>query len=177
MSEGSQVSRAMGGTTWVGRVPYSVTGGFLAALAVAVLVGPVRVAAQDETSAHAAVEQVFDGMRTADPGLVRAVFADDARFAMIDTRDGPAKVRVQSVEGWIGAIGNSAGAWDEQIYDVEVVVDGAMASVWAPYTFYLNGSISHCGINSIEMLHDGNGWRITQISDTRRQADCPDPLG
>ncbi len=177
MSEGSQMSRATGGTTRAGRIRATVTRGFLAGLAVSSLVGPVRVAAQDEATAYAAVEQIFDGMRTADPALVRAVFADDARFAMIDTRDGPAKVRVQGVEGWIGAIGNSEGAWDEQVYDVEVLVDGAMASVWAPYTFYLNGSISHCGINSIEMLHDGNGWKITQISDTRRQGDCPDPLG
>ena len=177
MSEGSQMSRAMGGTTRAGRIRSTVTRGFLAGLAVSSLVGPLRVAAQDEATAYAAVEQIFEGMRTADPALVRAVFADDARFAMIDTRDGPATVRVQSVEGWIGAIGNSEGAWDEQVYDVEVLVDGGMASVWAPYTFYLNGSISHCGINSIEMLHDGNGWKITQISDTRRQGACPDPLG
>ena len=52
-----------------------------------------------------------------------------------------------------------------------------MASVWAPYTFYLNGAISHCGINSIELLHDEDGWKVTQISDTRRREDCPDPLG
>lgn len=138
---------------------------------------PNAAAAQDAASAHAAVVQIFDGMRTADPALVRAVFADDARFAMIDGRESPPRIRVQSVEGWITAIGNSGGSWDEQIYDVEVMVDGVMASVWAPYTFYRDGTISHCGINSIEMLHDAGGWKVTQISDTRRQGDCPDPLG
>lgn len=66
-------------------------------------------------------------MRTANPDMVRAVFAEDARFAMIDGREGPPR--------------------------------------------------SHCGINSIEMLHDGDDWKVTQISDTRRQSDCPDPLG
>lgn len=151
--------------------------GILTALVASMLTLPLGVAAQDEASARAAVEQIFDGMRAASPELVRAVFADDARFAMIDTRDGGAKVRVQSVDGWIEAIGNSGGSWDEQLYAVEVTVDGAMASVWAPYTFYRDGAISHCGINSIEMLHDGSGWKVTQISDTRRQSDCPDPLG
>lgn len=147
------------------------------AVAVCLLALPSGAASQDEASALAAVEQIFDGMRTADPDLVRAVFAPDARFAMIDTRGNAAGVRVQAVDGWIGAIGDSGGSWDEQIYDVEVAVDGSMASVWAPYTFYRDGSISHCGINSIEMLHDGSGWKVTQISDTRRQGDCPDPLG
>lgn len=152
-------------------------------LGIAVVVGaawagtPARAAAQDEAGARAAVEQVFEGMRTANPDMVRAVFADDARFAMIDRREGPPRVRVQSVDGWIDAIASSGGSWNEQIYDVRVTVDGDMASVWAPYTFYLNGGISHCGINSIELLHDGSGWKVTQISDTRRQADCPDPLG
>ena len=87
------------------------------------------------------------------------------------------KVTVQGVDGWINAIGESGGSWDEQIYEVEVTTDGNMASVWAPYTFYLDGRISHCGINSIELLHDGQSWKVTQISDTRRQQECPDPHG
>ena len=138
---------------------------------------PGHVTAQSEADALAAVRQIFEGMRSADPDLVRAVFADDARFAMVDGEASPPAVRVQSVEGWLDAIGDSGGSWDERVYDMEARVDGDMASVWAPYTFYLDGAISHCGINSIELLHDGRGWRVTQISDTRRSEGCPDPLG
>lgn len=132
--------------------------------------------AQDEAGARAAVEQVFEGMRTSNAALVRAVFATDARFALLDAREGPATVRSRSVEGWLSAIDDSADRWDERVYDVDVRIDGPMASVWAPYTFYLDGEISHCGINSIEMLHDADGWKVTQISDTRRSERCPDPL-
>jgi hypothetical protein len=96
---------------------------------------------------------------------------------MIDAEASPPAIRAQSVEGWLSAIAGSGGSWDERVYDVSVQVDGAMASAWAPYTFYRDGAISHCGINSIEMLHDGGGWKVTQISDTRYRADCPDPLG
>jgi hypothetical protein len=138
---------------------------------------PRAAAGQDEASALAAVEQVFEGMRTADADMVRSVFATDARFAMLGSPDEPGAVRVQGVEGWISAIADSDGRWDEQVYDLEVRVDGPMASVWAPYTFYLDGEISHCGINSIELLHDAEGWKVTQISDTRRREGCPDPLG
>ena len=74
-------------------------------------------------------------------------------------------------------IATSEGKWDEQIYDVEVMVDGNMAVAWVPYTFYLDGSISHCGINSVMLLHDGSGWKVTQLSDTRRRENCPDPHG
>ena len=153
-------------------------GRWMVAAAVAALtLTPGQVAAQSEADALAAVRQIFEGMRHADPDLVRAVFAEDARFAMVDGEASPPAVRVQSVEGWLDAIGGSGGSWDERVYDMEARVDGDMASVWAPYTFYLDGAISHCGINSIELLHDGRGWRVTQISDTRRRDGCPDPLG
>ena len=135
------------------------------------------LAGQDPAGAEEAVHQMFEGMRTANSDMVRAVFAADARFAVLDGNNGPAAVRAQSVEGWITAIGSSGGSWNEQIYDLDVRVDGTMASIWAPYTFYLDGEISHCGINSIELLHDAEGWKVTQISDTRRREDCPDPLG
>ncbi len=52
-----------------------------------------------------------------------------------------------------------------------------MASAWVPYTFYLDGAGRYCRINSIELLRDAEGWRITQLSDTRRTENCPDPLG
>lgn len=136
---------------------------------------PAPGSAQDEAGARATVDRIFEGMRTADSDMVRALFAADARFASVGDEAG-AGVQVQSVNGWLDAIGNSEGRWDEQIYDVAVHVDGIMASVWAPYTFYLDGEISHCGINSIELLHDGE-WKVTQLSDTRRREGCPDPLG
>lgn len=148
-----------------------------AALVAATIVGPTAGVAQDEAGALAAVEQMFEGMRTSNSEMVRAVFADAARFAVLDARDGPVVIRSQSVDGWISAIGTSNGSWDERVYDMEARVEGSMASVWAPYTFYLDGAISHCGINSIELLHDADGWKVTQISDTRRSTDCPDPKG
>lgn len=154
---------------WLGRTMWMAGALTVAAAA------PAEVHGQDEAAVRAAVEQIFEGMRTANPDLVREVFAPDARFAMVEGESGG--VAVQSVEGWLGAIGTSEGRWDERVYDVDVRVDGAMASVWAPYTFYLDGAVRHCGINSIEMLRDESGWKVTQISDTRRMEDCPDPLG
>ena len=134
-------------------------------------------AAQTPDTPRGAVDRMFEGMRTASPDMVRSVLASDVRFAILDTRQGPATIRAQGVEGWLEGIAGSGGGWDEQIYDVQVLEDGPMASVWAPYTFYRDGTISHCGINSIELLRDADGWKVTQVSDTRRREGCPDPLG
>lgn len=124
----------------------------------------------------AAVERMFEGMRTADSAMVRSVFVPGARFAMIDTRATPAAIRFDTVGGWIAAIATSNRRWDEQIYDVQVRVDGNIAQVWAPYTFYLDKQVRHCGVNAIDLLRDGEGWKVTQLADTRRRENCPDPL-
>lgn len=149
----------------------------LAAIALIAATVPTPAVAQGDAGPMAAVEQIFEGMRTANPDMVREVFAPDARFAVLDRRDGPARLAVQGVDGWIAAIGESGGQWNEQIYDVVVHVDRDMASIWAPYTFYLDGGLRHCGINSIELLRGADGWKVTQLSDTRQTEDCPDPLG
>jgi hypothetical protein len=124
----------------------------------------------------AVVQRVFDGMRTADSAMVRSHFSTGARFALVAVRDTPATIRYQPVDGWINAIANSARRWDEQIYDVQVRVDGNIAQVWAPYTFYLDGKVRHCGVDAIELLRDSQGWKITQLSDTQRREGCRDPL-
>ena len=146
-------------------------------LATAAAFTPALRAQNGEAAVEAAIMQVFEGMHTANPEMVRAVFALDARFTVISTRNGPAVIAAQTVDGWIDAIGDSEGRWDEQVYDLDIDVDGDMASAWVPYTFYFDGVVRHCGINSIELLRDADGWKVTQLSDTRRTENCPDPLG
>ena len=143
------------------------------------LVAETKTAAgqSQETQVMEAVQQVFDGMRAADPAMVAAVFAENARFAVVRSRDGLSEISTASVAEWIGAIGESGGSWDEQVYEVDIQIDENISSAWVPYTFYLEGVISHCGVNSIELLLNGDHWEITQLSDTRRSEDCPDPLG
>ncbi|HUE76607.1 MAG TPA: hypothetical protein VMM83_01575, partial [Longimicrobiales bacterium] len=58
---------------------------------------------------------------------------------------------------------------------IAVRLDPPIASAWVPYTFYLDGELSHCGVNTIALLRTAAGWRITQLSDSRHREDCPDP--
>ena len=145
------------------------------ALAVAPAARPAAAQAPEE-AAIAVVHRMFEGMRTADSGMVRSVFAPGARFAMVDGRQTPPVVRYDTPDGWIAAIANSNRTWDEQLYDVQARADGGIAHVWAPYTFYLNGAVRHCGVNTIELIRVVDAWKITQVSDSRRRDGCPDPL-
>ena len=155
------------GRTMMGRL-LGVTVVLAAALA------PPSAVQGQEDEVLAAVVHMFDGMRAADSDMIREVLAEGMQFAVADD-DGA--IRYISPEGWLNAVDDSGGSWDEQVYDVQVQVDGPMASAWVPYTFYRDGEISHCGINSIEFRRDAEGWKATYLTDTRRTTGCPDPHG
>jgi hypothetical protein len=98
--------------------------------------------------------------------------APGARFAVLSQQGGGPPIQFPAVDGWIAGVAGSQGRWDERITDVVIQVDGDMASAWTPYAFYLDGALRHCGVNSIELLRTADGWRITQLSDTRRTEGC-----
>jgi hypothetical protein len=144
-------------------------------LALTLLLPTVVAAQQPEAErVRGTVIAVFDGMRAADSAAIRARFAPGGRFASVAASGD--SVAYDSIDGWLRGVASSGGKWDEQVYDVEVHVDGGIAHVWAPYTFYLDGAVRHCGVNAVSLLRVGGAWRVTQWSDTRRREGCPDPL-
>jgi hypothetical protein len=43
--------------------------------------------------------------------------------------------------------------------------------VWTYYEFWRGTELSHCGYDSINLVKLGDGWKVTQVADTRRK-DC-----
>lgn len=58
---------------------------------------------------------------------------------------------------------------EERILSYDINIDGNLASVWAPYEFYINGNLSHRGANSLQLVKATQGWKIVYIIDTRRK--------
>lgn len=140
-----------------------------------------RVRAQAEaTSAQAAsarevVDKLFTGMRNGDSTTVRSVFTKTAALTSISKNAADSIITHKgSIDGFIKAVGTPhSDKWDERIYDVKISIDGPMAVVWAPYKFYLGDKFSHCGVNVFNLIKTGTGWKINDITDTRRKEACP----
>jgi len=60
--------------------------------------------------------------------------------------------------------------FEERILSYNVQIDGAMAHAWTPYEFYINGKLSHSGVNAFTMFKENNVWKIIHIIDTRRKS-------
>ncbi len=59
--------------------------------------------------------------------------------------------------------------FEERILSYNIQVDGTMAHAWTPYEFYINGKLSHKGVNAFTLYKDTSGWKIIHLIDTRRK--------
>jgi len=111
----------------------------------------------------------FDGMRRGDSTLVRRTLAPGAVFHGLGGQPGqPTTLQTESINGFLKAVGTPHPAvWDER-----VLIDANLASVWAPYEFYLGPKFSHCGYDSFQLVKLAEGWKIVHIIDTRRKEKC-----
>jgi hypothetical protein len=122
----------------------------------------------------AVVHQLFDGMRAKDTVKMRATLHPDARLIATGVREGNPVVSVVAVSQWLSGIaGANAGLLDEQLRNPIVHVDGGLASVWTEYSFYIDGRMSHCGVDLFHLVRTPEGWRIIDLADTRRRDGCP----
>jgi len=149
------------------------------------LLGPTPAGAQPDPpeppepaevrAVRATIDALFDGMRAGDSAAVRSLFASGARIRSLDVDAADAGVETRTADAFAGAVGQPRDAvWDERIWDVEVRVDGPVASVWMPYVFYLGDERSHCGTNAVHLVRPDGEWRIQHITYTRRE-DCDVP--
>lgn len=106
--------------------------------------------------------------------MVKAVFADNAILQTVSGKQEGAPVLVTgSLQQFLRAVGTPhTDVWDERITFERIMVDGALASVWTPYRFYLNEKFSHCGVNSFQLMKSASGWKIIYLVDTRRKEGC-----
>jgi isopentenyl diphosphate isomerase/L-lactate dehydrogenase-like FMN-dependent dehydrogenase len=148
-------------------------------LAAAVCGLPSRALAQanEEAAVMAVVESLFDAMRAGDSTALRATLHPSATAATASVREAaPTLTREASLEGFVEAVGTPHDeVWDERIWDVEVRVDGILATAWMNYAFFAGDTFSHCGVNAFQLFKGADGWRIFHIADTRRREGCEMP--
>jgi len=65
----------------------------------------------------------------------------------------------------------------ERIWNPEVRVHGSIATVWAPYDFWVDGKFSHCGVDAFDLIKTPDGWKIAGGVFTMEAKCEPSPLG
>jgi hypothetical protein len=137
------------------------------------LCGTVCLAQQtQEAGIKASIQQFFDGMRLADSTMVRAVV--HSKCTMMTSyfdKNGNSKLRIEdNINGFIKTIGTPhPEIYDEKLTSIDIKIDDNLASVWAPYQFYLGKNFSHAGVDIFTLVNENGKWKIVAIADTRNK--------
>ena len=151
------------------------------AIVMAVLAGAATAAAQSSNSEKDAVLKTvqifFDTMAAKDVEGARAILEPQGRFHAMRMRDGKPDVRAFSNEEYFADLQASKQKMRERIWNPEVRINGLIATVWAPYDFWIDGKQSHCGIDAFDLIKTEDGWKIAGGVYTLESKCAPSPLG
>ncbi|MBD1387510.1 nuclear transport factor 2 family protein [Mucilaginibacter rigui] len=130
----------------------------------------------DKDDVKKAINTLFDGMRKGDSTMLLSVFHKDMVLqSAANKKDGSAVLITEKPGDFVKQVGTPhKEIYDERITWGDIKIDGALASVWTPYKFYLGTAFSHCGVNFFQLMKTAAGWKIIYIVDTRRKDNCPE---
>lgn len=145
----------------------------LITLSVLIFGGQVTFAAgtpEEKAEVRAILDQVFDAMRAGDDETLKSLLLPDTPLDRISPNK---PVERGDASGWIGWVGTlKPGQADEQIFDVEIHVEGPLAVAWAPFTIAIDGELRSCGVNQFTLVKHGDDWKVAYLIDTHTPEKC-----
>lgn len=120
------------------------------------------------------IHNLFKGMLEGDSSLVHQSFHDDvSMFTTFIDENNFNQLRKGRLSSFLQAVGTPhEELWNEVISNLKIEIDDGLAQAWMNYSFYLGENFSHCGVNSMQLIKDGNEWKILHLIDTRRKGNC-----
>ena len=123
-------------------------------------------AAAERAAILAVLQAFFDGL-AGDADLIANVVDPDIVMQSTDARTGTAVFGSSTLDGLLRRVETGEVVMTERIWDADVRVAGALATVWTPYDFYMGSDFSHCGIDVATLMRGEGGWKIINLNWTR----------
>lgn len=121
----------------------------------------------------APVEALFAALSARDPsGLEDRIDRSGRIAAVIERPDGSRAHVSVDWDGFLGSLRPAPQAYEEVMPAPLVAIDGDIAMVWGRYVFRIDGAISHCGVNHLDLARRDDVWRIVNITWTQRTTGC-----
>ncbi|HET8838471.1 MAG TPA: nuclear transport factor 2 family protein [Flavobacteriaceae bacterium] len=138
---------------------------------------PIFVQAQNnEVSPENSVKLFFEAFHDQDTTAMRSLTYGEISLQSIGKdKMGTAQISSESFDDFLKSMATipKTVVFQEKIDSYETKIDDSLAHVWTPYSFFLNGKLSHCGVNSFQLFKFEGDWKIISILDTRRR-NCGD---
>lgn len=117
------------------------------------------------------IETFFEGFHAKDTVKIKSTCSEKLMLQSIKENAKGNKLTDEKVNEFYKSIATIPAEmkFEERILSFNIQVDGTMAHAWTPYEFYINGKLSHKGVNAFTLFLDGSIWKIVHLIDTRRK--------
>jgi hypothetical protein len=114
------------------------------------------------------VQAMFDGMAHRDAAAIKAPWLPGGVLVLVQD----SALSRLTVELWANRVATSGTTHiEEVIHDPEVHIDHDLAVVWAPFNFFIDGKLDHCGRDLFSLNQKNGNWQIVALAATTRK-DC-----
>jgi hypothetical protein len=123
-----------------------------------------------EADVKKTIQIFFDGMQKGDTLKIKSVCKDMVLQSVGESHKGTT-LTTENTADFLKSIASIPAdiKIEERLLDYKIQIDGSLAHAWTPYEFYVNGKLSHKGVNSFQLFKDNGNWKIIYIADTRRK--------
>lgn len=129
--------------------------------------------ADDSKDALAVVNKLFAEMAAHNPAGIVALHTPEAQLAAaIKNKEGKSVIRTFAAEAFSKNFAEKKNELKEEMYAAETKIFGDLALVWGRYVFFIDGKISHCGVNAFHLVRTDAGWKIANASTTIEPQGC-----
>ncbi|WP_298140777.1 nuclear transport factor 2 family protein [Flavobacterium sp.] len=122
------------------------------------------------------IEIFFEGFHAKDTIKLKSVCSDKIIMQSIMQNAKGAKLSDESTKEFYNSIATIPPNFnfEEKILSYSIQVDGTLAHAWTPYEFYIDGKLSHSGVNAFTLFKENGSeasrWKIIYVIDTRRKS-------
>lgn len=125
-------------------------------------------ARKEEAAVLAPVEAMFDGMAHRNAAAIEAPWLPGGVLVLV--QEGVlSQITVENFANRVATSGTTH--IEERIHDPHVRIDHDLAVVWAPFNFYIDGKLDHCGRDLFNLNEKNGRWQIVALAATTHK-DC-----
>lgn len=139
----------------------------------------IELLINEEARVKEVVVRLFDAMHKGDSVLARTAFHESVTMATVfRNRDNVPMLRKEtSIDDFMKMIGiPRPEPITEEIWGVDIKIDGDFAQLWCDYALYVGKRFNHCGVDAFHLHRGSDGWKIFHLTDTRKTVGCNVPV-
>jgi hypothetical protein len=151
---------------------------FLALLLLVFQVGYVSADSGEREAVLSVIDKAFAAVRSRKPEDWRAIQLAEGTSLSFRPRPGGQpdefEVRMSNNENFIADLKPDDHEYIERwTEEPTVLIRGPIAVVWGEYDFWIDGSFSHCGIDSVDLVKVNGEWKVANFMWTAEKENCP----